>query len=384
MSRGEGTAVGGVGELSTVLIAGGGTAGHLLPGLAVARELRRNGLPEAAIHFAGSVNGPEARMVPEAGFDVTLLGGRGIQRRLTLENLRSIWGLISSLGKAFALVRSLRPSVVLVLGGFASAAVGLAAVVLRVPVVVADQNARAGAVNRLLGRFARACAVPFASTDLPRKSITGNPVRQQILDAAQERNPAASAAALGMTPDRSRLGVFTGSLGSRKVNEAVAEAVRGPWKDRGDLAIHHVVGARDFDDPEISFPPDTDGTDGIAYRVVRYEDHVETLLDAADLVVTRAGGTTVAELAIMGTPAILIPLPIATRDHQSANAGELADLGAAVVIPDADLDAAALVEAVDGLLGDPARLASMSAAARAAARPDAAAAVVELLVQHGR
>jgi undecaprenyldiphospho-muramoylpentapeptide beta-N-acetylglucosaminyltransferase len=367
-----------------VLIAGGGTAGHLLPGLAVARELRRQGLAADAIHFAGSVNGPEADLVPDAGFDVTLLKGRGIQRRLTMANLKAIWGLLGSLGEAFRLVRRTKPSVVLVLGGFASAAVGVAAVVLRAPVVVADQNARAGAVNRLLGRFAKACAVPFSSTDLPNATVTGNPVREQVLEAGSNPQPLGSAEALGMPSDRLRLGVFTGSLGSKKVNLAVAEAVEGPWKARKDLAVHHVVGARDFDDPDIGFPPNSEGQDGVAYRVVRYEEHVETLLDAADLVVTRAGGTTVAELAVMGTPSVLVPLPIATRDHQSANAAELAGIGAAVVVPDADLDTNRLVKEVDALLGDESALAAMASAARLAARPDAAEAVVDLLARHAR
>ncbi len=369
---------------NSVLVAGGGTAGHLLPGLSVARELVERGQDPSTIHFAGSVNGPEANLVPEAGFGVTLLPGRGIQRKLTVENLGAVWGLLRSIGQSFRLVRKRKPDVVLVLGGFASAAVGLAAIVTRVPVVVADQNARAGAVNRLVGRFAAACAVPFPDTDLPKATVTGNPVREEILSAAAARNPEGSAAELGMSVDRTRIGVVTGSLGSQRVNRAVVDAVRDDWAERSDLSIYHVIGVRDFDGDELQVPPTQSDAARVEYRPVRYEEHPETLLDACDLVVSRAGGTTVAELAVMGSPSVLIPLPIATRDHQSANALELVRVGAAVMVPDSELTKDRLVSEVDALVQDPGRLEVMASAAAATARTDAAAAVADLLVENAR
>jgi len=368
-------------------VAGGGTAGHVLPGIAVANELVERGHAAEGIHFVGAERGIEGRLVPEAGFGITLLPGRGIQRRLTLENLAAVWGLVRALFMAISLVRRHRPQVVLVLGGFAAAACAFAAVLWRVPIVVTDQNARAGAVNRLVGRFAAACAVPFAATDLPKAVVTGNPVRPQILETARRRDPAASRAELGLPADGTVLAVFAGSLGSRRLNEATTAAVLGAWADRGDLVVHHVVGARDWDEREQIDGGVTDGRRGstaVDYRAIRYEERMDLVLDAADMVVCRSGGTTVAELAVMGTPAVLVPLPIATRDHQRANAAELVEAGAAVLVSDADFDADRLVAEVDAVLGDETTLLAMGAAARELGRPDAAAAVADLVELHAR
>lgn len=355
------------------LIAGGGTAGHVLPGLAVARELVERGHDAGSIHFVGASRGIEADLVPAAGFDITLLPGRGVQRRLTWDNVGAVLGLLRAVVDAVGLVRRRRPAVVLTLGGFASAAVAFAALVWRVPLVVAEQNARAGAVNRLVGRFAASCAVPFAETDLPHAVVTGNPVRDEILGVATDADRHAARRELGLPTDRVLLVAFAGSLGSRRLNQAVEGAVRR-WSDRDDLAVYHVVGARDWDArPDLS-PGRLD------YRPVRYESRMQLALAAADLVVCRSGGTTVAELAVVGVPSILVPLPIATRDHQRANAGPLVRAGAAVLVPDDELDTDRLVAEVDTILaGGPARLATMSDAARSLGRPDAAVAVADLV-----
>ena len=366
------------------LIAGGGTGGHVLPGVAVADELVGRGHGRDSIHFVGASRGPEAEIVPEAGYGATLLSGRGIQRRLTLANVAAIAGLIGAFAHAIGLVRRLRPRVVLVLGGYAAAPCAFAAVLLRVPMVVADQNARAGAVNRLVGRFASACAVPFETTDLPRAVLTGNPVRAEVLERAASRDPGGARGQLGLPTDRTVLAVFAGSLGATRINAAVAEAVKGVWSDRDDLAVHHVVGTRDWDGGLVGHGGRTAGDGGVVHNPVRYEDRMDLVLDAADLVLCRAGGTTVAELAVMGTPAVLVPLPIATRDHQSANAAELTDAGAAVLLADADLDTRSVVASVDAVLADPGKLAAMADAARALGRPDAAGAVADLLEEHAR
>lgn len=366
------------GEPTWALIAGGGTAGHVVPGLAVARELVARGHAPSSLHFVGASRGIEAEIVPAAGFDITLLPGRGVQRRLTWDNVGAVLGLVRASLRALALVRRRRPAVVLALGGFASAAVAVAAVLWRVPLVVADQNARAGAANRLVGRFAAATAVPFDETDLPRSVVTGNPVRPEILEVAANPDRAAARRALDLPTDRTVIVAFAGSLGSRRLNQAVEGAVRD-WSERSDLAIHHVVGARDWDARPALAPARLD------YHPVRYESRMELALAAADLVVCRSGGTTVAELAVIGVPSILVPLPIATRDHQSANAGPLVRAGAAVLVPDAELDAARLVAEVEAILaGGPDRLEQMADAARSLGRPDAASAVADLVERSAR
>lgn len=358
---------------SWAIVAGGGTAGHVVPGLAVAQQLVERGHPADSIHFVGAARGIESELVPAAGFEITLLPGRGVQRKLTWENVGAVVGLVRAVGSAVSLVRRRRPSVVLALGGFASVAVAVAAVLWRVPLVVADQNARAGAANRLVGRFARSCAVPFAETDLPNAVVTGNPVRAEILEVAAARDRDAARRELGLPTDRVVLVAFAGSLGARRLNQAVAGAV-AVWEDRSDLAILHVVGARDWEDRPTPAPS------GLDYRAVRYESRMPLALAAADLVVCRSGGTTVAELAVIGVPAILVPLPIATRDHQTANAGPLVRAGAAVLVPDDELDTERLVREVDALVAaGPEQLAVMADAARAVGHPDAAAAVADLV-----
>lgn len=358
------------------VVAGGGTAGHLLPGLAVARALVADGHPAESLHFVGAERGPEADLVPAAGFSVEVLPGRGIQRRLALANVGAVVDLVRAVFRGIRIVRRRRPAVVVVLGGYASFACGVGAVLARVPLVLLEQNARAGAVNRVLRRFARASAVSFAGTDLPRATVTGNPLRPEIRAVATHPDPAAARAQLGLPPDRTVIGVFSGSLGSRRINDAVRGLV-ARWADRSDLAVRHVVGRNGFS-PEWAQPPSLP-PDGIVYQVVDYEDRMHLLLDASDLAVTRSGGS-VFELMATGLPAVLVPLPIATRDHQSANARAVAATGGAVVVPDDELDTDRLEREVAALLADRDELARRSQAMRDAAVVDAAeraAAVVE-------
>ena len=361
------------------LVAGGGTAGHVLPGLAVARALVESGHEPSSIHFVGSERGLERTLVPEAGFDVTLLPGRGIQRRLTIENFGAVWGLLRAVIKGVVLVRRRRPRVVLVLGGYASVACTIGAVLWRVPIVVMEQNARAGAANRLAGRFAKASAVPFAETDLPRRVVTGNPVRAELLAVDRRAGRDAARRQLGVALDRVFIAVVTGSLGARTVNEAALDAA-ARWSARDDLAVRHVIGSRDWDALQDRLPR----ADALDYVAVRYEDRMDTVLTAADLIVGRAGGTTVAEVAEVGVAAVLIPLPHAPRDHQTANAEALVRVGGAVVVPDAELDGDRLVATVEALLDDPDRLLRMGEAAHTLARPDAADAVARLVELHAR
>ncbi len=365
-----------------VLIAGGGTAGHVVPGLAVARALVARGHDPATIGWVGGRRGTEGAMVTEAGFAITLLPGRGIQRRLTAENLGAAWGLARAGAEAMSLVRVRRPALVLAMGGWASVACALAAVAQRVPVVVAEQNAVPGAANRLVGRFAKACAVPFPGTPLPRAVVTGNPVRSAIL--AVDRSPAgraAARAALGLPEGRRVVCVFGGSLGALRLNTAVLGALE-TWADREDLAVRHVIGERDWS--LVTGQAGEGAAGGVFYQPVRYDDQRELSLAAADLAVSRAGGNTVAELAAVGLPSVLVPLPGAPGDHQTANARPLAGAGAAVLVADAELTAARLVREVDGLLGDPSRLDAMEAAAAGVARRDAAEAVATLVEEHAR
>ncbi|MEJ7765479.1 MAG: UDP-N-acetylglucosamine--N-acetylmuramyl-(pentapeptide) pyrophosphoryl-undecaprenol N-acetylglucosamine transferase [Acidimicrobiales bacterium] len=360
------------------LLAGGGTAGHTVPAIAVARALVAAGADPASIRFVGARRGSEGRLVPKAGFAITLLPGRGIQRRLTPANVAAGLGISAAFFQALRLVATCRPSAVLSVGGYAGVPVALAAAVLRRPLVVAEANAVPGAANRMAARFARVAAVSFEGTPLPRAVLTGNPVRAEVL--AIDRSPAgrtAAKAALGLPPGRVVIGVSGGSLGARRLNDAVRD-LAGLWSDRSDVAIHHAVGKRDW----ASFVPP--GTSGLHYRHVEYEDRMDLVLTAADLWLGRAGGSTCAELGVAGVPAVLVPLPGAPGDHQTANARAMAGAGAAVVLADADCSGQGLDEVLGPLVADSGRREAMGAAALTVGHPDAAERVAALLLEHAQ
>lgn len=363
------------------IIAGGGTAGHTLPGIAIATALVARGHQASSIRFVGSARGSEARLVPAAGFEVVLLPGRGIQRRLTLANVGALWGLCRALLQAFILMIRHRPAVVVAMGGYASVPCALAAAVLRVPIVVAEQNAVPGLANRLTARFAKACAVSFPGTSLRKAIVTGNPVRPEVLAVDRARDGAAARAALHIPEGQRVLLVFGGSLGSLRINEAVVGALSS-WLPRRELTVRHVIGERDW--TMLAESPLAGVDEGVTYVPVRYEDDMPRAFAAADLVVSRSGATTVAELAAIGVPSVLVPLPGAPGDHQTANARALVDVGAAVLVPDAELTAERLVREVDALLAEPGRLVAMGDAARGAANRDAGDAVAALVEAHAR
>jgi UDP-N-acetylglucosamine--N-acetylmuramyl-(pentapeptide) pyrophosphoryl-undecaprenol N-acetylglucosamine transferase len=361
-------------------VTGGGTAGHVLPALSIAEALVSRGHSREEIHYVGSERGLESRIMPERGFRLTLLPGRGIQRRLTLANVGAVAGVFVAFVRALRLVRRERPAVVVAVGGYASVAAALAAVVWRVPIVVAEQNAVPGAANRLISRFATVSAVAFEGTPLPRAVVTGNPLRPEILEVDPDRDRGKAKASFDVDPDRRLVLIAGGSLGALRINEAVLAALPA-WRGRADLAVHHVVGDRDWDQIRASTP---DNLGALAYRQVRYESDMAAALAATDLAVCRAGSGTCFELAAVAVPAILVPSPLVTADQQTQNAGRLVDAGAAVLVPDAELDGPRLVAEVDRLIDDTETLARMASAARRWARPGAADAVAALAEEHAR
>ncbi len=363
------------------LVAGGGTAGHLQPALAIADALVAAGHERETIEFVGSRRGQDRVTLEGRGFPFTLLPGRGIVRGLSLsdtgQNLEAAAGLTVAAARAFRLVARARPRVVVSVGGYASLPATLAAVVLGVPLVQVNVDAVPGAANRLFGRFARASAVGWEGTGLPRSVVTGTPVRPAI--AAVRRTPEDRRRArrtLGLPEDRATVAVFGGSLGARRINQAV-DGLAELWRDRSDRSIYHIVGRRDWEagTAETAGPGEqlAEGR-GLHLVKVPYEEHMEVVYSAVDVVVCRAGAMTVAELTAAGVPAVLVPLPGAPGDHQTANARVLERAGAVVVLPDPDCEPQALSQILDRLLGAPDDLAAMERAASSLARPDAAAA----------
>jgi UDP-N-acetylglucosamine--N-acetylmuramyl-(pentapeptide) pyrophosphoryl-undecaprenol N-acetylglucosamine transferase len=333
-----------------IAIAAGGTAGHVVPALAVAGALRAEG---AQVTFVGGERA-EAELVPAAGYELRTIRVAGLDRRNPLRALRAAFLAARAVFTSIRLLRSLRADAVMGGGGYVAGPVGLAAVLLRIPLVLTEADSHLGIANRLLTPFARrvCLAFPLDGRDGKRYRVTGRPAPAPSTDVAAARER------FGLSPEDTVVLVFGGSLGARSINHAAVEAFAG-----ASFRVLHAAGARDF--PSLEAP-------GTHYDLREYiHDGFGDALLAADLVVARSGGS-VFEIAAHGRPAILIPYPAAAADHQTANAQWMADGGAAIVIRDADLTAARLAHETGELLHDRTRLAAMAHASAALARPDAA------------
>ncbi|HVW33773.1 MAG TPA: undecaprenyldiphospho-muramoylpentapeptide beta-N-acetylglucosaminyltransferase [Acidimicrobiia bacterium] len=355
------------------LITGGGTGGHVYPGLALAEALVARGHPRESIHWVGNAGKLEETAVPAAGFTITLLPGRGLQRRLTVENVGVALKTARAFRQARRIVKAARPEVVVGVGGYASLPCLVAARLRGIPAVVHEQNAAPGLANRIAVRLGARAAVSLPGTPLPGAVVTGNPVRAAVV--AVERHP---------SPDRPLVAVFGGSLGARRLNEAAVE-LYDRWRSRTGTAVHHISGPSGHAATAAALAGLRRDGDTLTWTLLPYEDRMPDLYAAASVAVCRAGATTVAELAAAGVPSVLVPLPGAPGDHQTRNAEALVAAGAAVLVPDAECTGARLAAELEGLLADPARLAAMGAAARRLARPNAAAdlaALVDAAAEH--
>lgn len=370
------------------VLAGGGTAGHVVPALAVAEALVAAGRDRTSIHLVGSARADiDRRLLGASGFPVSFFPGRGLARRLTLDNVGSLLGFAIALVRATSLLVRSRPAVVVSMGGYAAAPCAIVAGALRIPLVLAEQNAVPTATHRLVRRFATASAVPFDGTPLPNPTTTGNPVREAVLAVdASPNGRRAARRSFGLPDDRFVVLAVGGSLGSTTINRAVRELARR-WRGRDDIAIRHVVGARDWDEHATSAAGTTGSASGTAgsvdagelvYQAVRYEDRLPEAMAAADLIVSRSGGS-VAEIAVIGRASILVPLPIAPYDHQAENAKVLVDAGAAVMLRDPEVTAERLASEIEPMVADRSITERMGRAAATLGRPDAAERVAALV-----
>ena len=356
-----------------VVIADGGTGGHLYPGIAVARELlaRR---PDAQISFAGTARGLEARVVPREGFPLDLIRSAGVKGKSLAGRVRGAALVPISVFDGWGIVSARQPDLVIGVGGYSAGPVVLVAALRGVPTMVLEQNAVPGLTNRLLARVVRAAAVTFESTQAffgAKAIVSGNPVRPEFFaTAGPERESegdedASVASVTGVL-------VFGGSQGAHAINMAMVEAAPRLAAGGSRLRLVHQTGERDLEMVRT------------AYRQAGLQADVEPFLydmgrrlRQADVVVCRAGATTLAEITAAGAAAILIPLPGATDDHQRKNAEVLQSAGAAELLLQADLSGAVLAERIAALAGDRARRQRLSAAARSLARPDAAKVIVD-------
>lgn len=344
-----------------VVVAAGGTAGHVVPAMAVAAELRASG---AEVSFLGTRDRIEAELVPAGGFEIEYLKVRGIDRR---NPLRAALAVAEAAAAVWAALRALRrrgADAVLGGGGYVAGPAGLAAVLTRTPLVLSEADSHLGLANRLLSRWARrvCLAFPIAGREGERYLLTGRPVPGAMLRS--ERAPARRR--FHIDSDVRCLLVMGGSQGARSINLAAIEA----FAEDGERDFHvvHLSGRRDYEELKrrLVVAPHRE-----RYTLLPYEPDLGDVLAACDLVLARSGGS-IFELTAVGRPAILVPYPHATADHQAANATWMTEAGAAVTIDDAELSAAQLTQRVNELLADDGRLATMTSASAALARPDAA------------
>jgi UDP-N-acetylglucosamine--N-acetylmuramyl-(pentapeptide) pyrophosphoryl-undecaprenol N-acetylglucosamine transferase len=359
----------------TILIAGGGTGGHLYPGIAVARELTAR-VPEARVVFVGTAAGIEARVVPREGFALDLIRSAGLKGKSPASLARGLTLLPVSAADAWRVISRRRPAAVVGVGGYSSGPIMLLAALRGIPTLLMEQNAVPGLTNRLLAPVVDAAAVAFQETARffgGKAIVSGNPVRPEFLRGEEADGPNVP------PPGAARVLVFGGSQGAHAINMAMVEAAPRLAAARPRLAITHQTGERDLDMVREEYR-----RIGLQARVEPFLFAMEREMKAADLVVCRAGATTVAELAALGRPAVLVPLPTATDDHQRKNAAALVREGAALMIEQRELTGDRLAAELLALAADPERRGRMGEAARRLARPDAARAIVDRVLSLAR
>jgi UDP-N-acetylglucosamine--N-acetylmuramyl-(pentapeptide) pyrophosphoryl-undecaprenol N-acetylglucosamine transferase len=365
-----------------ILVAGGGTAGHVFPAIAVAHELVR--LADVEPVFVGVPDRLESRLVPEAGFRLHLVDAVAIPRRLSPRLLRVPGALRAAVRACERIVEQEGAEAAVTFGGYVSFPVDRAAWKRQLPLVLHEQNAVPGLANRVAARWADRVAVTFpGSADRfrhpERCAVTGDPVRQEILDLDRDARRAAARERFGLDPQKPTVLVFGGSQGARSLNRAVIEA-HPRWADE-DIQVLHAAGRALYAESAKAWETARSARPGVRVQLCDFIDGMADAYAAADVVVCRAGATSIAELTVLGIPAVLVPYPHATGDHQTANARALEHAGGAIVIDDAELDGASLRAAVEPLLTDPTHHAAVSAASRAFGRPDAATNVARLVLE---
>lgn len=333
------------------------------------------------VAFVGTPDGLEARLVPEAGFAFYPLPAKGFDRSRPWTAVPALWTLGVSAIKARKLIREQKPDVVIGFGAYVSLPLGVAADLTRTPLVIHEQNSVPGMANKRLSYWAERIGVtyPESATYLygkDRITVTGNPVRPEVL--AHTRG--SGRAALGIPADASVLLVFGGSRGARHLNEATVCLYQRLRKFEG-LQVIHVAGRQEAESVRTALAEAADGADTTWYRVLDYLDDMGAAIAGADLVVARAGATSIAEITALGRACVLVPYPHATGDHQTRNARGVVEAGAGILVPDSELDTPAYADAVLGLLADDGARERMAEASRTLGRPDAAARVARLATE---
>ncbi|MEA2533532.1 MAG: UDP-N-acetylglucosamine--N-acetylmuramyl-(pentapeptide) pyrophosphoryl-undecaprenol [Actinomycetota bacterium] len=362
----------------SVVIAGGGTGGHIVPAIALAKALTKHG---ADVRIVGREGGPEATTVRAQGIAFEGIDVLGFRRSVSPRNVLAAAKGALATGRALGILRRARADVAVGTGGYVSIPVAMAAAMLRIPLVLHEANAIPGVANRLAGRWAAAVAVSFPGAERWFRApvtMTGNPIRPEVatLDRVAHRTEAYDH--FGLEASRRALLVFGGSQGARRINEA-ALGVYERWRGDEHLQVLHLVGPKELPAAEARLEDLRLPEDRVLWRLVGSTDRMDLAYSVADLALCRAGAATLFEIASAALPAIVVPYPYATADHQRANAQPLVDSKAVVLLLDADCTAGSVGELVDDLLWDESRLGAMSASIHEFARPQAAESLADVV-----
>ena len=361
------------------VLSGGGTAGHINPALALAETLQER---HCDVRFAGTPQGVEQRLVKLAGIPFQAFEAAGFDRHAPLTLITSSLKIARSARLAREWMKEIKPSVVVGFGGYVSIPVGMAAERLGIPVVVHEQNSVMGMANKFLAKRAQAVALTYdvAAEGLSFRgevTVTGNPVRRSILSATREEGRAM----LGIPEDATMLLVFGGSLGARHINQAIT-ALKDRLLALEGLHVVHITGPKEYDATFAGLA--LDEKEQKRWHVLPYQDRMAETLAAADCVISRAGATSLAEISALRLPALLVPFPYATADHQTINARAYVAAGAAYMLPDNNLDSAEFVDKVMALVCDSAVRDSMRRAAAAFKTEDAASVLADVVCRFAR
>ena len=347
-----------------IIIAGGGTGGHVIPALAIAQQLKTH--LGAEVLFIGTARGIETRLVPQAGFRLELIQVGALKNVSLMTRAKTMFDLPRAIAASSRMLSEFDPEVVIGVGGYASGPAMVAAIRRRLPTLAFEPNVVPGFANRMIARWVSAAAVHFEETCryFSNCRVTGVPVRAAFFSIPPK---------IGGIPT---LLVFGGSQGARAINQAMIESLAGLRTKIPGIHIIHQTGQRDYDQVLAAYQQS-----GVSGDVHKFIDDMPGTFGQADLLVCRSGASTVGEITAAGKPAIFVPFPAAADDHQNVNARALERVGAAVVVEESNLGAAYLVDTIAALIGDSGRLRSMSAAARSLAHPKAVEEIVEMVVR---
>ena len=355
-----------------VIIAGGGTGGHLFPGLALAEEFRRRD-NNTEVVFVGTEHGIEARIIPREGYPIKFLRAEGIVGISFLKKLRASAKMVLSVIDSYRILKSVTPDIVIGVGGYASGALVLIAGMKSIPTMIHEQNSVPGLTNKMLGLIVRRICVTYheslSSFPMGRTFLTGNPIRSNILKGDRD----AAFRLFSLDRDLFTIFIFGGSSGARSINRVMVEALNHLTDLKDRVQFLHQTGEKDYEGIREAYRKT-----GVRGTVAPFIYQMAEAYAASDVVISRAGATTLAELTALGKPAILIPYPFAAGRHQEFNAMKLREMGAAYMVPDNEMKGETLAKAIRELYENEAARSEMAKASRGLGRPDACGRIVDI------